>query len=415
MKPLGTKYGCIAGVAVAVVIIASGCATPSGQDSSGDAVEETQVIGKEQIAGEEVAAVDAEPAPEEGHDVTEASATSDWSNLAQIPPYRIGPGDILSFRSFDDETISAPNALVRFDGYVSLPLIDDVEVSGLSREDALETVREAYADVFKNPQISLTVVEAAGKSYYVMGDVNRPAEYPYKKALNVLQAINIAGGNRDTSRATGETFTSEQGSLSLAYIIRHDAGRREVIEVDLKNLIESGPHASQVVVWPDDVIYVPVGVNLVYVTGAVARPSVFPLVEGETLLQVLTRAGWVAESVGRIKKVVIIRPISEDESEVMLVNVRKIIKTGEDIGLKPGDIIYVPRKQLVRLQEFVSQLTGSVLPLMNLYQEAYDTYYTDKRYDRLFTDTTDPTTSVLGTLQTLRDFGDVFSAFPATP
>jgi len=50
-------------------------------------------------------------------------------------------------------------------------------------------------------------------------------------------------------------------------------------------------------------------------------------------------------------------------------------------------VIYLPKKRLTRASEFVSRFTSSVSPVLDLYMKAYDAYYTDERYDRLYNDT----------------------------
>ena len=374
----------------------AGAKTPSG------AVEERARLTDEQLGG----VTDMTPAAREMESAENEIVDRDtWESFGK-PEYRISAGDVLAFRSYSDDVLSVPEVTVRFDGCVSLPLVNEINVAGRTREEAQEVVEEAYRSVFKNPQVGLTVVQAAGQSYYVMGDVNRPSEYPYIHSLNILQAINTAGGMRDRSQSTGESYEATQGSLSVAYIIRHNCSERRVLQCDLTGITKTGPHPSQIVIWPGDVVYVPEGVNLVYVMGAVQRASVFRLVEGDTLLQVLVRSGGLIDNTAYKRRVVIIRPVAEGQNEVMLVNVREMLKKGNDIPLQGGDIIYVPTKPLLRLQEFVERFTGSITPLLSLYTDAYDAWYTQKRFDLLFKDAETGTESTLSVLEGLRSFGD---------
>lgn len=404
------------GIATIVLsgVVLSGCASSSSSvrtdaPSVAGPIEERMLVKTDEILETDLPKTSdaGNPAPEPSPSQAEALA---------VPEYRIAADDVLAFRSFDDESISSPQVAVRFDGCISLPLIEDVHVAGLTRAEALEVLRDSYRKVFKDPQISLTVVSASGQTFYVLGDVNSPSEYPYRRPLSVLQAINVAGGIRDRSRGTGESsYQLSQGSLSLAYIIRHQQGDREIIECDLKGLTNPGPHPSQILIHPDDIVFVPEGVNLVYIMGAVLRPTVLSLVEGETLLQVLARSGGLAEPVAYMRKVVVIRGVSAEESEVLLIDVKRALKTGKDFPLEGGDIIYVPRRPLVRLQDFSNRFAGSFLPLMNLYNQAYSTYYTDKQFRRLFDTAGDGTAGTLSILQGLRDFGSLFQTIPVTP
>ncbi|MBX7258090.1 MAG: polysaccharide export protein [Candidatus Hydrogenedentes bacterium] len=344
----------------------------------------------------------------------EASPESEPVASEPLGDYTIGPGDLLSFQSFDDPSITRDQVLVLYDGTVSLPLIPNVNINGMTRDQAEAAIRTAYEKVFKVPQIALNVRTTASKYFYVIGDVNRASKYPYEGKVNVLEAINIAGGLRITQRSGGEAYAATQGTLSKAFIIRTGSSGREIIELDLSGLTRKGPHPSETEVYPGDIVYLPEGVNLVYVLGEVRTPSVFQLNEGQTLTQVLTIAGGPLETSARISHVVLMRPVDATNYDVLLIDWKKILKTGKDIPLQPGDVVYVPRKGLVRLQEFVSRFTGSISPLLSLYTQAYDAYYTDKRYNLLFNNTTD-TNQLVTTLQGIRNFGSILGSLPQLP
>jgi hypothetical protein len=172
-------------------------------------------------------------------------------------------------------------------------------------------------------------------------------------------------------------------------------------------LTHKGPHPSEAPVYPGDIVYVPEGVNLVYILGEVRSPSVFQLGEKQTLSQVLAQAGGPSESTAKIGDIIVMRPVTETESDVLLVDYRKVLKTGVDFPITPGDVIYVPRKDIVRLQEFVSRLTGSISPVLSLYSQFFDAYYAEER-NRLLVETADDNPSLQNTLQTIRGFGGSF-------
>ena len=220
----------------------------------------------------------------------------------------------------------------------------------------------------------------------------------------------MGGGLRINTRG-GDSFVGAQGQLTKALIIRHVEGERQVLSFDLSFLQESGSHDSDTPVIPGDIVYVPEAVNLVYLLGEVRRPSVFQLTEGMTLLQLLTRAGGVIETTGKMRRVIIMREIDENETRIDLVNVKTILSTGLDPRLLAGDIIYVPRKRLVRLSTFVAQFTSSISPILNLYKNAYDTYFTPERFRRLFRDD-DASGGLLEAQQVLRDVTALTTGIP---
>lgn len=331
------------------------------------------------------------------------------------PEYRIRPGDVLEFQSFDDEFLNRPDVVVRYDGYVSLPLIPDVKLEGLTREEAIDVVREAYKTEFRDPRLTLRVAQNS-RSYFIMGDVRQPSEYPYTRPLSVIEAINRAGGLRGSTdrQNSSSTYMSLQGQLVKAFVIRHQGGERHTFSVDLRDIISSGPHASETPVLPDDIIYVPEGLNLIYVLGEAGRSDVFQLTQGMTLLQLLAVAGGPRFPTARLSEVVLLREVNGTHTRVLIVNVKQMLKTGRSIELKPGDIIFIPRKRLVQAQEFVNRFTGTVTPVMSLYRQVYDTYYTAERYEAIF-DEPGGANNVLGILQGLRDVSNVLTPLATLP
>jgi polysaccharide export outer membrane protein len=319
---------------------------------------------------------------------------------AMVDQYLIGAGDILEFQSFNDETLNR-QLTVRFDGHISLPLIPDQRVAGLSRQEAERRVREAYTRVFRDPQLALVVQTTTSKTFTVMGDVERPAHYPYLKTYTLLEAITEAGGlrNRNASSSVGG-FIGVTGQLTKAYVIRRENGERQVYEYDLRHLGRPGYHASEAPIFPGDLVYVPPGTNLVYVLGESRNPVIVELTEGMTMLQMLALSGGFNTSTAQLRNVVLIREVDEQNSDILNINVRALLKGGGRIPLQPGDIIYLPQKKLVRLQEFVSRITGSIAPWLDLYQSAVASYYT-RDLNEIFIDASEQnnTLRILGEIE----------------
>ena len=64
-----------------------------------------------------------------------------------------------------------------------------------------------------------------------------------------------------------------------------------------------------------------------------------------------------------------------DQALVMKVNVREMLRTGRDFPMQPGDIVYIPRKFLVKLEEFVGRVSNSIIPIFDVYLRAVESYY----------------------------------------
>lgn len=408
MSGIASRWICVL-VCMAVWTVPNAFAFPWGK-SDKEADPKVLIAGVDGKVVEESATIEIPKAetPEPDLEVTEDPAT--LPTALPETEYTIGPGDVLSFQSFDDPSLSRDSIVVLYDGTLSLPLIPDLEVVGLTRDEVEEKIRNAYSDgVFKEPQLSVSVQTAASKYYYVLGDILNASRYPYERPLSVLAAINIAGGLRTSSRTDSQAVAASPGTLTKAFIIRDYFGDRQVIELDLSSLTDRGPHPSETLVMPGDFVYIPEGVNLVYVLGEVRNPNVFQLAEGQTLTQTLTRAGGPVESTGKLKTVILMRELDDTHREVLVIDWREIIKTGNDIPLRPGDVVYVPRKGLVKLEEFVARVTGPISQVLGLYTQFFDAYYAEERNRILVQDT--GSNNAVGILQNVRNFGELLQTF----
>ncbi len=397
---------CFAGVVLVFGLI-PGCATHAtpkaantSQDANalvvGDGVVDKIVVPTSTIMGEHLSS------PKEGQPEDQSPAAPE---LAMS--YRIGPGDILSFRSFDDEKLSM-QVPVRYDGYISLQVIPDVKVEGLTRKEAEDLVREAYAEYYLEPQLTLSISEVKSKIFTVLGDVSRPSEYPYTRPITLMNAITIAGGPRVNTQG-GDSYVGSQGQLVKAFLVRNTGNERKVLEFDLRGFQKSGPSPSDTPVYPDDTVYVPESANLVFLLGEVRQPRVYAVSEGLTLIRLLSLAGGYNESTARIREVAITREINDMETKIITFDVREAMRSGTDFSLEPGDIIYVPRKRLVNAEDFLQRViapasTGMsfAAQIMSLYQQAYSVYYTKEQFDRIYNNSGNSGDALTSSLQSLQ-------------
>jgi len=110
------------------------------------------------------------------------------------PEYRIAPGDVLSVRVWNQDSMSQAHARVRDDGRISLPFLHDVAVSGqtpaaLSRR--LESDLQSYV---VSPVVTVTVDEARPLRVSVIGEVTHPGVHEVERGAGVLVALAAAGG-----------------------------------------------------------------------------------------------------------------------------------------------------------------------------------------------------------------------------
>ncbi len=131
------------------------------------------------------------------------SGDASMAAARNVPPldsadYRLGPGDKVRVTVFGEPSLSGEFE-VAGNGKVSLPLIGQVQAAGASTKDFQDTVQRTLSDGFlKQPRVSVGVINY--RPYYILGEVQRPGQYPYTSGLTVLNAVATAGGF--TYRAT---------------------------------------------------------------------------------------------------------------------------------------------------------------------------------------------------------------------
>lgn len=128
-----------------------------------------------------------------------APQVNDPENPASIPSgappdYIIGPDDVLAVVFWRDESMSA-EVVVRPDGKISLPLINEISAIGLTPEELRAVVTEA-AKAFMTvpPTVSVLVKQINSRKVFITGNVNKPGVYPLNGPMTVLQLISTAGG-----------------------------------------------------------------------------------------------------------------------------------------------------------------------------------------------------------------------------
>ncbi len=113
--------------------------------------------------------------------------------------YVIGPQDLLAIDVWHEPELSQ-SVPVRPDGKISLPLIGDMEVSGLTpRALQARLAKELDAYIHK-PQVTVIVREVNSRKFYIIGQIERPGTYSFSAHMTVLDALATAGGFRDFAK-----------------------------------------------------------------------------------------------------------------------------------------------------------------------------------------------------------------------
>jgi polysaccharide export outer membrane protein len=106
--------------------------------------------------------------------------------------YKLGTGDKLKVTVYGEEDLSG-EFVVDGSGQVQLPLVGQVKAAGLTIHQFVEEVQGALgAKYLRDPRVSVQIENY--RPFYIIGEVNKPGEYPFENGLNALGAVALAGG-----------------------------------------------------------------------------------------------------------------------------------------------------------------------------------------------------------------------------
>jgi len=143
--------------------------------------------------------------------------------------YVIGFGDTLSINVWKDPTLSGV-AKVRPDGYITLPLINEVQVVGLTTTQLRKLLEEKYREFTANPFVTVRVEGIASSEVFLVGQVNRPGPFPLTGNDTLLQLLTRAGGLTIFARRSAIRVIRREGGKVTEYTVDYDA----IVEGDFK-------------------------------------------------------------------------------------------------------------------------------------------------------------------------------------
>jgi polysaccharide biosynthesis/export protein len=157
--------------------------------------------------------------------------------------YLIGAGDVLSVNVWKEPTLSG-TVKVRPDGYVTLPLLNEVQVIGLSSGQLRKTLEDKYKEFTTDPFVTIRVEGIASSEVFLVGQVGKPGAFPLVGNETILQLLTRAGGLGIFADRSNIRVVRRDGDKVTEYIVDYDA----IIKGDLK---------QDVLLRPGDRIIVP--------------------------------------------------------------------------------------------------------------------------------------------------------------
>jgi polysaccharide export outer membrane protein len=162
--------------------------------------------------------------------------------------YIIGPGDSLSIFVWRQPELSSP-VIVRPDGKISVPLIDDLQAAGKTPTDLAKGITKILSEYVQDPKVTVLVTNFVGpfdRQIRVVGEAAKPQAIPFRRNMTVLDVMIAVGG------------LTEFAAGNRAVIVRRDEqGHQKSFRVYLDDLLKDGDVKANAYVLPGDVIIIP--------------------------------------------------------------------------------------------------------------------------------------------------------------
>jgi polysaccharide biosynthesis/export protein len=266
--------------------------------------------------------------------VNSALVASALQTPSAAADYRLGAEDLLEITLFNVPESGAgiisrrAEMRVTQEGMITLPLLGDIAVAGLTTSALEQTLRPRYDEYLYNPQVGVQVKEYRSQRISVVGAVRNASVFQLTGPKTLVDLLAMAGG------------ISERAGKQV-HIYRQRGEGRETYVVDLLALASS-PGLVNMPVQPGDVINVPEVGNF-FVDGAIGKPGSYPLTQPYTLTQALAVAGGVKTDLSDERNVAIIRRRDSVEVNRISVNLKKILAgQASDPQIEPDDVIVMP-------------------------------------------------------------------------
>jgi len=251
------------------------------------------------------------------------------------PEYRVGAGDVLDVLVFGSEELSR-SATVQTNGTITLPLLGDVPVSGLTTAEVRRKLTTLLArDFLVNPQVEVKVKDYQSQSVSVVGEVNAPGRKPLRGRTRLIDVLVESGGF--TPRASGDILITRlegtfEGGLTSMKLHLGSATPTPQDQVNLEVVLKNGD-----IITASPKFYVTV-------EGEVSRPGRY-MIEGDlTVTGAISTAGGLTRFGSSDLKV---RRVDPKTGKIQILDVDlKAIRRGKqpDVILLPNDVVSVGRR-----------------------------------------------------------------------
>lgn len=168
------------------------------------------------------------------------------------PDYRVAPGDVLEVFVWKEPELSR-EVRVRPDGHLTVPLIGDLFAVGKTPRALAAELAEQLGQYVTSPVVTVTLKESVVLRFFVVGEVNKPGEFPLLGRTTVMQAFALAGGFREYTKPDAVKILRQE----LQVVGGRARTQETAVTVNYKSLAQGQNLQMDLVLKPGDVVVVP--------------------------------------------------------------------------------------------------------------------------------------------------------------
>jgi polysaccharide export outer membrane protein len=167
------------------------------------------------------------------------------ANRRSADDYQIGSGDTLHISVWKEPDASVPSVVVRPDGKITVPLIKELEVVGLTPKQVEQRIAEGLQKFIASPDVTVVVMAINSKKIYIVGAARKEGPLPYTYGMSVIQALSEAGGVTDYAKR------------KKIYILRSENGREYRLDFNYDEVVKGERMEQNILLMPGDTVVIP--------------------------------------------------------------------------------------------------------------------------------------------------------------
>jgi polysaccharide biosynthesis/export protein len=157
-----------------------------------------------------------------GQNPMATSSNAPVNNSATKEDFTIGNEDVLAINVWREPELSVKDVMVRPDGKISLPLVSDIQASGLTPKQLQERIAERLKEFITAPNVTVVVTRIASQSVTIVGKVSRPGVYYLGSPMTVLELLARAGGFQEEAKTKKITIVRTENGKTTNFSFNYN-------------------------------------------------------------------------------------------------------------------------------------------------------------------------------------------------